>query len=143
MYDRVIIPTDGSKFAEVGVKEGLKAAKAFDIPAVSIYVADFTEYEDHRDEELRSSVKEGMKKNGEGAVRSVRKMAHDMGVEIETKLLLGKPFERITDTAEEDDIIYISSHGASGFSEFFFGSTAERVIKRANCTVAVVKGDSS
>ena len=45
------------------------------------------------------------------------------------------------DYDDNDDIIYIASHGSSGFRELFMGSTTDRVLKRANCTVAVVKGE--
>jgi len=38
MYGKVVLPTDGSKISYVGVKEGLKAAKMYDIPALAVYV---------------------------------------------------------------------------------------------------------
>ncbi len=139
MYDRVVVPTDGSEIAEIGVKEGLELAKSLEIPALCIYVIDYSTLEDLEEREHKENAREGMEKVGEKALRSVRKKAHEMGVDIETRNLLGKPYERIVDTANESDIIYMSSHGASGFSEFFFGSTTDRVVKNANSTVAVVK----
>ncbi len=139
MYDRVVVPTDGSEIAEVGVEEGLEVAKALDIPAISIYVMDYSALEELAEQRHKESVRKGMENVGERALRKVRKKAHDFGVDIETKNLIGKPYKRIVETANENDIIYMSSHGASGFSELFFGSNAERVVKHAECTVAVVK----
>ena len=138
MYEKVIVPTDGSDIAEIGVEEGLKLAQNLDIPALCIYVIDISTLEeiDSRDQD---SARRGIKNVGEKALTEVRKKAHEMGVEIMTRNLVGTPHERIVEAANEKDIIYMSSHGSSGFSELVFGSTTERVIKKADCTVAVVK----
>ncbi len=139
MYDRVIVPTDGSEIAEIGVEEGLEVAEGLGIPAICIYVMDYSALEELDEEVHHEDVRNGMENIGERALRKVRKKAHDKGVEIETKNLIGEPYQRIVDTANDNDIIYMSSHGASGFSELVFGSTTERVVKNADCTVAVVK----
>ncbi len=139
MYRRVILPTDGSRMAKGGVIKGLKLAKKLDIPAYSIYVLDLDEYNQFEADEVRVEVKNSMKKTAEGALRWVRKRAQDAGVDITTEILLGEPYERIVDEAEKEDVIYMSSHGASGFKEAIFGSTTERVLKHAECTVIVAK----
>ncbi len=143
MYDRVIIPTDGSDIAKRGIEEGLELASDLDIPAVCIYVIDFSTLEELEEKDNKDSVRQNMEHIGENALKSVRKRAHELGVNIDTRNLVGQPYERIIDTANEEDIIYMSSHGASGFSEYFFGSTTERVVKNADCTVAVVKAESA
>ncbi len=140
MYNKVIVPTDGSDIGEKGVKEGLEVAQELDIPALAVYVLDLSEYDHVKSDNLRESVKDSKKKVGERALRFVRKKAHKLGVDVETQLLLGKPYKRILDVSEEEDIIFICSHGASGFSEMFFGSTTDKVVKEAKCTVAVVRG---
>ncbi len=38
MYNRILIPTDGSELADRGVDQGLALAKALDIPATVITV---------------------------------------------------------------------------------------------------------
>ncbi len=139
MYDKVVVPTDGSKIGEKGVVEGLKVAKDLDIPALSVYVVDLSEYDHVKNDSVRESVKNSKKKAGERALKFARKKAHELGVDIETQLLLGKPYKRIIDASNEEDIIFICSHGASGFSEIFFGSTTDKVLKEADCTVAVVR----
>ncbi len=139
MYDKVIVPTDGSEVAAIGVEEGLQLAEGLGIPALCIYVMDISTLEE-LDGREQDNARRGIKNVGEKALRKVRKKAHNMGVDIETKNLVGKPHKRIVDAADEKDIIYMSSHGASGFSELVFGSTTEKVVKNADCTVAVVKG---
>ncbi|MFW6176348.1 MAG: universal stress protein [Thermoplasmatota archaeon] len=140
MYDQVILPTDGSKNAMRGVEEGLQMARSLGIKAVGIYVVDVSEYKGLHHTSIKESARSGMKSAGHEALDEIEEMADEMGVELERKILEGKPFEQIAAAAKDTDIIYISSHGFSGFTKLFMGSTTERVIKNAEATVAVVKG---
>lgn len=51
--------------------------------------------------------------------------------------LEGVPSQEIVKTAQEhdSDLIVISTHGATGFRRFFIGSTAEKVVRFAPCSV--------
>ena len=134
MYRRVILPTDGSDLVMKGVKEGLKLAHTLDIPATAIYVIEMGEIR------ISDKVKKSLEDTGERALEEVRKKADEMDVELESKVLKGTPYEKICDFAGDEDVIYISSHGMSGFRELFMGSTTNRILKHADCTVSVVKG---
>ena len=54
----------------------------------------------------------------------------------------GVPYREITDAARtlKADLIVISTHGYSGLAHVFMGSTAERVVRHAECPVLVVRG---
>jgi nucleotide-binding universal stress UspA family protein len=54
----------------------------------------------------------------------------------------GVPFEEIVRTAKRrrGDLIVVGTHGRSGFSRFFLGSVAERVVRSATCPVLTVGG---
>ena len=64
--------------------------------------------------------------------------------ELVEKILVrnGVPFREITDAARtlKVDLIVISTHGYSGLAHVFMGSTAERVVRHAECPVLVVRG---
>ena len=53
---------------------------------------------------------------------------------------LGRPAEEILKVAEEEDVdaICIATHGRTGLAHIVFGSVAQRVIRRAHCTVITV-----
>ncbi|HVN49735.1 MAG TPA: universal stress protein [Bacteroidota bacterium] len=53
----------------------------------------------------------------------------------------GKPFYEILQYAEEEniDLIVIATHGHSNVEHILFGSTAEKVVRRAPCPVLVVR----
>ncbi|MFP4000547.1 MAG: universal stress protein [Thermoplasmata archaeon] len=146
MYGKVILPTDGSDLSLKGVKKGLKAAKHYDVPALALYVIKpdtLSGITSHRYEDLNKEtfdiLKDHRQKEGEKVLEKVKKMAEEMGVDIETEIREGEPYEEITKVANDDDIIYMSSHGRSGISTLFIGSTTDRVIKYTNATVSVVK----
>jgi universal stress protein A len=53
----------------------------------------------------------------------------------------GAPYHEITQAAQEDDVdlIIIATHGRTGLSRLFLGSTTERVVRHAHCPVLVVR----
>ena len=53
----------------------------------------------------------------------------------------GKPFAEIIQIAKEEniDLIIISSHGHSGMEQIIFGSTSEKVVRKAPCPVLTVR----
>ncbi len=53
----------------------------------------------------------------------------------------GNPYLEIISTAEEEqiDLIIIATHGHTGVEHLLFGSTAEKVVRKAPCPVLVVR----
>jgi nucleotide-binding universal stress UspA family protein len=70
---------------------------------------------------------------------------HANGLEAESILRDGKPYEEIVSTAKElgVDLIVIGSHGYGGLGRLLLGSTADRVLQYARCPVLVVKTPSA
>ena len=60
---------------------------------------------------------------------------------VEKTILHGVPYEEIINYAEQEniDMIVIGTAGHSGLERFIFGSTAERVVRRAPCAVLTVR----
>ncbi len=68
-------------------------------------------------------------------------------IKAEPKVRFGPAYQEITDAAREEksDLIVISTHGYTGLTHVFLGSTAERVIRHASCPVLTLRkaGDTS
>ncbi len=58
-------------------------------------------------------------------------------VPVEPVIRMGRPFMEINRAAEEYDIdlIIIATHGHTGVQHLLFGSTAEKVVRKAPCPV--------
>jgi nucleotide-binding universal stress UspA family protein len=69
--------------------------------------------------------------------------ANNAGVEIVTACKRGRASEEICSYALENttSIIAIGTHGHTGLEHFLFGSTTERVLKKAPCPVLSVRLD--
>jgi len=68
------------------------------------------------------------------------------GVEVDTMVAVGAPFQEIAVIARElaVDLIAIGGYGPAGrgpIEEVFFGSTAEKVVRLLPCPVLCVPGD--
>lgn len=56
-----------------------------------------------------------------------------------TQVTEGVPPDEIVAAAQNVDLIVIATHGLSGFKRFVLGSTVDKVIRYAPCSVLVVK----
>jgi nucleotide-binding universal stress UspA family protein len=65
----------------------------------------------------------------------------ELGGDAAAHISHGKPFIEIIRAARDlaADVLVIGSHGQSGLSETLFGSTAEKVVRKAPCAVLVVR----
>ncbi|MEF8780446.1 MAG: universal stress protein [Haloferacaceae archaeon] len=63
------------------------------------------------------------------------------GFEVETRVEIGSPAERIVAVAEEvgADHVVVGSHGRSGVSRLLLGSVAERVVRTSPVPVTVIR----
>jgi nucleotide-binding universal stress UspA family protein len=63
------------------------------------------------------------------------------GVAVKTIIKTGKPFLEIIETASELDVdlIIIATHGRTGVEHILFGSTAEKVVRKAPCPVLTLR----
>ena len=62
-------------------------------------------------------------------------------VKVKTIIKTGKPFMEVIETAanEDTDLIIIATHGHSGMEHILFGSTAEKVVRKAPCPVLTLR----
>jgi len=131
MYERILVPLDGSKFAEQVFPAVVELARAFGSEVVLVEVCGLEEseygqacqlYIDNKAEQLRNNL--------EGSAASVR-----------TVVLEGKAAEKILDYAEKSDIslIIISSHGRSGIMPWSLGGTASKMLHKVGVPLIIIR----
>ena len=79
-----------------------------------------------------------------GAEKEIGDFGAEMSVklkDVETRVLRGVPYEEILKFARENgvDLIVMGTHGRSGLDRVIFGSTAEKVVRNAECPVLTVR----
>ncbi len=80
----------------------------------------------------------------ENATQKLQKLVDEVkaqGLKVEGVVREGRPSDVIVDYAESSAIsmICISTHGRSGLNHLLLGSTTERVLRKAQCPVFVVR----
>jgi len=78
----------------------------------------------------------------ERQVEKLAEKARKRGVRASGLMVTGDPAQQIVRMARSKraDVIVVGTHGRRGFSKFFLGSVAERVIATAPCPVMTVRG---
>lgn len=131
---RIIIPVDKTKESENAVKKGAFLAKLLGINVKIITVNDTYHF-------ISSVViEEKIKKEAEAFLENFKKIGEEIGIKLETQLVVGKPAEEIVKIAREDDLIIMAYHDKTkGVDRVLEKSVSKDVIRNAPCSVLVVK----
>lgn len=128
MYERILLPYDGSDGADAILHHASEIAHQNDALVQILYVADTT-----RDSVtvVDGQVVDALVRQGEDIVDEAGKSLATLGVEYETAVLQGNPAPTITDYAEQYDcdLIVMATHGREGVSRHLLGSVSEKVVR--------------
>jgi len=140
MYDRVLIPTDGSDALSDALDHGLDLAQRHDAEVHAVYVVDRRQYIG-APEDVRADVEETLRHEGETAIAAVEERAFEHELDVVSEIREGIPYKEVLAHAEENDVdaIAIGTHGKTGRDRIAtLGSVTERIVKHANRPVLVV-----
>lgn len=141
MYKKILLPTDGSKFAEKAEKHALFLAEVSGAEIIALSVIETSFSIGLPSDDTVFQINQMLKKETENNLEKVEKMKDDSDsdVKITLKVDEGSPADVILDTIEKEDIdlVVMGSSGKSGFDRFIMGSVAEKVVKTAQCSVLV------
>lgn len=145
MYQRILVPIDGSATAERALEEAIKLA-AGKAQLRLIYVIEegypldaegyaFIDY---------ATLQEAFRQTGERALAQAAEKVRRSGMKAETALL-DVPGKRTASVIDGDaqswkaDLIAIGTHGRSGVGRLLLGSVAEEVVRGASVPVLLVR----
>ena len=142
MFQKILVPLDGSKLAECALpyaEEMAKGLNADEIILVSVTerVQGYRLIEDPSKISGERILPEAGGKKERQAQKYLDRQVKALeakGINARAEVLLGNPAEEITSFAKYKgiDIVVMSSHGRSGPSRWAFGSVADKVF-RASC----------
>jgi nucleotide-binding universal stress UspA family protein len=138
MYEKILVPLDGSQLAEVALPYAEELAGKLGSEVFLLYVSVFPEYPDpHMARFYLDKVVETTK---QGAARWIKKPA-GRAIVVKSAILVGNPGEQIVGYAEKEDIglIVIATHGQSGIKRWALGSVADRVLRATTKPVALIR----
>jgi nucleotide-binding universal stress UspA family protein len=137
MYQRILVPLDGSMLAE-GVLPHVQAlVKSLGTELVLLRVA-FTHIFPGADP-IQSQVT--AVQEAEDYVSGLAKRLQEEGVRAEAKVRYGDPVEEILDhvTWDHIDLIAMATHGRTGLARVVMGSVAENVLRRTSVPMLLMR----
>ena len=141
MYDRILVPTDGSAPAKKGANHAIELAAALGATIHALYVVDLPGAPRAlalRDDE--EEMRERYREHGEETTREVRDVAADAGVECVTAMKSGSIHEEITDYAEDEGIdVIVMGTAYRGQIGAFLGGEAEKVARTSTVPVTTIR----
>ena len=145
MYKRILVPLDGSELAECVFPHVEAIAKGCGVDSVVLLrVLDTfvsSAVEAYLNEEQRREADERAKITMKEYLNEVVGRINLDGVEIQKRLITGRPAESIAEYATENDVdlIAIATHGRSGISRWAWGSVADRILRSTCVPVLMVR----
>lgn len=149
MFQKILVPLDGSKLAECALpyaEELAKGCHTEEVILVSVTerVQGFRPIEDPGQPLELQLAPEAAGKLERQAQRYLSKIAKALGdkeIKVRTEVLMGNPAEEITIFAKYNniDIMVMSSHGRSGPSRWTHGSVADKIFKASCVPVLMVR----
>jgi nucleotide-binding universal stress UspA family protein len=144
MYDRILLPTDGSKGVDRAIDHAVDAANRYDATLHVLYIVDSDIVNAYSGDEFvdgSEGAEETLEEVGREALEAVAAHATDAGVEVVTDLVFGVPHEEILHYIEREDIdlTVMGSKTRSGDYRRMLGSVTERVSRQSVSPVSIVK----
>lgn len=145
MYQKVLVPLDGSKLAESvlpHVEAVAKGGAMKEIVFVQVLEPLLAPFGDGAISE--EEIKQTRLEEETGAADYLRSILGRASLDStlgSVQVLEGKPADVLADFASKNgfDLIIMSTHGRSGISRWVFGSTADRILRSACVPVLMVR----
>lgn len=147
MYKKILIPTDGSAMSNAASQAGIEFAKQLGADVVGLFVAPEYQYPvfveiippsfPTEDEYIES-----MRKAGDIYLKTVREAAEAAGVAFSGLVEFSDATAlQIVRTAEKHacDLIFICSHGRSGWGQALLGSVTAKVLSSCQIPALVYR----
>ena len=142
---KILLPTDFSGCANYALPYAAAIARATKARIVCVHVVEpvvpAVGYTGLAEPMPIADITDQLEDSAERQLPKLAECEECAGLNLEEIIVHGDAAAEIVRVAEEQkvDLIVISSHGRTGIGRMLFGSTAEAVVRHANCPVLVVK----
>ena len=138
MYEKILIPLDGSELAEVALPYAEDLAAKLDSELILIHLSE------SKDDPYMHMYKVYMDKMLEITKERIKQHAHltkDNSIKVSFAMCIGNPAEEILNYAENKDVglIIMATHGKSGIKRWTLGSVADKVMTATKKPIMLVR----
>ena len=142
MYNRMLVPLDGSELSEIVFPYAKELAARLDLEVILFHVHSSEEREaTHLYRAYIEHKVDIIKRQAEEVQQQTTIKPKGRAVKVRGELVTGYPPEEILRYADENDIDFIlmATHGRSGIKRWVMGSVAEKVLRASKVPVWLVR----
>ncbi len=144
MFNRILVPLDGSKTAEQALPYARYLAQGLSVPIELLAAVDTESFSAHGEIDKTHPVIMVQEEEVERAESYLQSIAGNLsGLMVTRSVKRGYAGELIIDEASKDEgiLITMATHGRSGLRRWLLGSTAEKVLRGAANPVLLVRAN--
>ncbi|MBI2851582.1 MAG: universal stress protein [Chloroflexi bacterium] len=151
MYQKIMVPLDGSKLAECvlphldAVAKGCQVKEILFVQVVEpFYMRMIAAYDGQgytfRDDLIKEVDEENERQAREYLGRTMASARYE-GTNVKAEIVIGNPADSLAEYATKNqvDLILIATHGRSGVTRWVWGSVADRILRSACVPVLMVR----
>lgn len=142
MFNRILIPTDGSDAVRPAVEMALNLAKTHDATLHVLFVVDQPTSVSGTGEGFSGldNLLTALEEEGQQAADAIEEQAEDSDIGTEIAVRRGNPHDDILTYANEHgiELIVMGTHGRTGVKRALLGSVTENVVRHAEIPVLTV-----
>jgi len=149
MYGNILVPLDGSNFAEEALSHAITLARVFGSRVTLIYVIEpMSLYPEQGITGPILSIPLSNEREEADAKAYLHKRQTELtstGIDNKYVIEQGDPASEIIDysTKNNIDLIVMTTHGRSGVGRLVYGSVADRVLRQSKCPVLLIRSDTA
>ncbi|UCD57897.1 MAG: universal stress protein [Candidatus Hydrogenedentota bacterium] len=142
--DKILFPTDFSEHSRHAFSYALSFAREYGAQLYMLHVIEDVQYLANAymfDVPIMPSFADMEQNRLKEMQEFIDREVTDPAIKIEKVVKHGRPFIEILQMAREEsiDLIVIATHGRGGLEHVFFGSVAEKVVRKAPCPVLSIR----
>jgi nucleotide-binding universal stress UspA family protein len=144
MYNKILLPMDGSENSECILEHAKAVATSSRVPVVVLLrvIEPFPSYymAYRMTDEFTLQMQEALKSDAIDYLTKVAEKMKKEGMSVSIAVVEGNPADSILDYAAKNgiDLIIMATHGRTGISRWALGSVAEKVVRGSSDPVMVV-----
>ncbi len=138
MYEKILVPLDGSELAQVALPYAEELAGRLGSEIILVFVSELAEDPNRH---MHQFYLEKMVESEQCAIERYFKKSEGRAIQVRSAILVGNPAEKIVEYAEKEGIslIVLATHGRCGITRWALGSVANKVVRATKRPVALIR----